>query len=302
MSLHLTVVQTYSALTGTSQDGTDPAAGAATGSSANLSIRMSLDGQGSAADLASQLKGFSEVLYAAMRTLFGGTSSTSAGALGGSGSDVPVDPTAALADPSTAASQAVTPYPDAVVAATQDTTDTGATNSGTGQDGQAPGSDTSAGSNSSQSLTIKLRMTYQGFDSQMGSLSQQLAQTDANQAPHGLGSLLGDLSSRFDQMLFLTGHTAAQKPQLSEFLSALAKSLATPINVTPLPAPTDATSGTDATSSTDPAPAPDGTAATTDPAASPPPAQYTEMWAYASAGSNGFAFNAGMNTHLLQTA
>lgn len=84
---------------------------------------------------------------------------------------------------------------------------------------------------SSSSLSIKLRLTYNSFGSQLGSLTQQLAQPGAANAAPGMAGLLGDLSTRFEQMLSLT--SGGRSPSLNDFLDALAKSFAQPASATP---------------------------------------------------------------------
>jgi hypothetical protein len=292
MALQIKVEQTFTALTSsaTSASATDPNASATTpaatgdegedggsfaatlkakfslsqgGMSASLSIRMSSEGQAGSGDLAAQMQGFVQTLYAALHTLFGGSAANPNATLG-----TPVDtgaaaalagstasaPTATGATASTAPASAT---PDAAESSTAPATDASATTAAAA----APAASTPA--NASGALSIKLRLTYNSFGSQLGPLTQQLAQPGAAQAAPGMANLLGDLSAQFAQMLSASPAGSGSGLSLGAFLNALAQSFAPaapaatqPGGPTPAAAPeASAPATTPATASDSPAPA-----------------------------------------------
>ncbi len=143
-------------------------------------------------------------------------------------------------------------------------------------------------------MSIKLRLTYDSFENNLGPLVNQLAQPNLGDALPGLTALLGDLADRFGTLLSQTSGAGAGAPSLQEFLTALSGSFFGPkpdAAATQLPAgpPTDAATEVTAGAAKGPAlPA-------ELPAAAPAPAaaqhytaltEYKQVLAYSDAGSS----------------
>lgn len=254
MALQIKVEQTFSALTssGANAAATDPNAPAPAadgdsdedgggfaatlkakfslsqgGLSASLSIRMESEGQAGSADLAAQMQGFVQTLYAALHTLFGGNAANPNTTLG-----TPVNTGAAAALTGSAGAAAApttagTTSPTADAAASPAGADASAAPAtDAGASAAAGTAATSPSANASGSLSIKLRLTYNSFGSQLGPLTQQLAQPGAAQAAPGMADLLGDLSTRFGQLLSASPAGSGSGLSLGDFLNALAQSFA----------------------------------------------------------------------------
>jgi hypothetical protein len=286
MELKIKVAQTFSALTapsGTPADGT-PSAPATTdaasggfaamlkarfsvsegGMSASVSIRMSAEGQTAGTDLGAQMQGFVQTLYAALHTLFGGNP---AGANTTAGTPVSTGAAAALTDASNAPAAAGTVSGTAPTstAATSAADVTAGTAAGPVGAATTPANAAASPAPATSSLSVRVRLTYNSFGSQLGSLTQQLAQPGAATAAPGMGDLLSELSVRFGQMVSMSPNSGASRPTLSDFLTALAQSFS--------PA-----TGTSTSSSQ--APTSDTTPPVTDPAVTSPPATTSALAPY----------------------
>ena len=81
-------------------------------------------------------------------------------------------------------------------------------------------------SSANSSLSIKLRLSYDSFDNQMGSLVQRLARPDVGQTTPAVADQLGELASRFSQLMSATPAGGSSQATLGSFLAALSKSMA----------------------------------------------------------------------------
>lgn len=303
MALQIKVEQTFSALTapstgapaaagipaGSAADGDSDEAGgfAATlkakfdlsqgGFSASVSIRVGSEGQAGNGDFAAQMQGFVQTLYAALHTLFGGNQAHPNATHG-----TPVTTGVAAALPGAPAGTTAPAAPaadDAAASAGVPATSTPATDAPAATAAGVTGSATAAGTTaaaapatSSASMSIRLRLTYNSFGSQMGPLTQQLAQPGAAQAAPGMADLLGDLSTRFSQLLAASPTGSGGGLSLSDFLNALAQAFSAG-GANP-PATVEASATPAAT-----APAADTVAATT-PATAPATASYGQVLSF----------------------
>lgn len=177
---------------------------AATGS---IEIALKARLRASGGDFGTALQSFAETLFSALQTLYGTPPQATQAAAANASPAVLVgastDPVDTPADTPVVAEM---PSTDPVVA---EPTTTAATPSAT-----------------SGSLSIRLRLAYSSFDSQLGPLAQRLAQPDVGSEVPAVGAMFGDLAERFSQLQTAAAGAAAAHPNLASFLKSLAQSFA----------------------------------------------------------------------------
>jgi len=175
-----------------------------------LSLETSSDDAGNG-DFSSALQSFSEALFSALKTLYGAEPQMSA----------PTASPAVLTDALNTASTdpvalpEVPGVPDAPV-----TTEPVVVAEPAAATPAAPAT-SNAGS-----VSVRLRLAYTSFDSQLGPLTQRLAQPGVAEEVPAIGTMFGDLAERFSQMLSAAPSNGSSQPSLTTFLSALAQSFA----------------------------------------------------------------------------
>ena len=177
---------------------------AATGS---VEIALKAGLQVSGGDFGSALQSFAETLFSALQTLYGTPPQATQAAAADASPAVLVgastDPVEAPADtPADTPVVAETPSTDPVVA---EPTTAATPSVGSG------------------SLSIRLRLAYTSFDSQLGTLAQRLAQPDVGSTVPAVGAMFGDLAERFSQLQSAVAGAADAHPNLASFLKSLAQ-------------------------------------------------------------------------------
>jgi hypothetical protein len=168
-------------------------------------LKLRLDG-GSAADgggFAAAVQGFTQALFSALQALYGGARPA-----------LEAPPVAAAA-PSSGATTTTVATPVVADNAGEDTT----------IPTPAPAASEALSPNGSRAVSVRLRLSYDAFGSNLGSLVNQLAQPEGSSAAAGMTAWLDDLGERFGQMMSLAPNSGAEVPTLDAFLTALARSL-----------------------------------------------------------------------------
>lgn len=208
-----------------------------------LSLEASGDGSAAGSNFAGALQSFTEALFSALKTLYGTA-----------GPQTPVSSAATPLLP--AGAPAAVPAPASAPAADPVVVDVPA---------EAAAPEAAAAPNGAAgSLSIRVRVAYTSFDSQIGPLAQRLAQPGIGNDVPAVGAMFGDLAERFSQLLSAAPNGGNPPPTLASFLAALAQSFAgprpeAPISLAPAPAPSEASSLSirfSATARYEPAPGP----------------------------------------------
>ncbi len=179
------------------------------GPGGRLDARLSLQGGAAGTDFGAALKSFTDAMFSALQTLYGNAPQAPALAAPGA--------TGANVAPSTSLTAATAASPTVVTDALA-----------TGAAATAAGATPSVASSGSGSLSIKLRLSYNSFDNQLGSLVKQLAQPDVGQTTPALADPMGELASRFAQLLAMARGAGSAQPTLGSFLAALSSSISPP--------------------------------------------------------------------------
>lgn len=200
----------------------------------DFKLKMELDDVDSAT-FQSALQGFTETLYAALRSMYGSEPQTPApsDSAGVTAAALAADPSAGTtAPPATPATTAPAPAAGALPVAESDVAPSPAPQpiatdvADTAVPAPAAGQ-TAATPAATGSLNLRLRLSYTSFGDSVGPLMQRLAQPGA--ADDGAaGSLFGELSERFDALTAAGGGNADGKLSLGPFLNALAQRFAPP--------------------------------------------------------------------------
>lgn len=179
------------------------------------------------------LQSFTETLYAALRTMFGGepqapkavpgdaAAVTQAALAADAGTDAAAAPATATATPP--ATDVQIADAEAAAAPAPQPVDTGSADTAA----PAPTAQAAAGRGA---IDLRIRLSYTSFGDSLGSLLQRLAQPAGSDGAHPLAE---DLAASFDRLTAAAGGDAPQRLSLGSFLSALAQRFAPP------PAPAD---------------------------------------------------------------
>ena len=195
-----------------SETQTPEAASAADGEMASSSVEIELKARlrVSGGDFGSALQSFAEALFSALQTLYGAPQSAQTPATSVSPAVLSGATTDPVETPIDAPVAAETPSTDPVVAepvvAAPVGTEPAATAAG-----------------ATGSLSIRLRLAYTSFDSQLGPLTQRLAQPGVGDAVPAVGAMFGDLAERFGALRSAVAGAAEAHPNLAKFLQSLAQ-------------------------------------------------------------------------------
>lgn len=196
---------------------------------AKLKLKFQGDGAQTGDDFKNALQGFTDALFSALRSLYG----TPPSAIADNAPAPAVSttaPTAVTATPSgLGAADPGATNPVALPTASAPTPSTASSDVATATDTSTPPTpapapaQTNTSTAFNRSVTIKLRLTYDSFNNNVGGLVNQLAQPNITDAFPGLGSALDDLASQFDKLLSLAPAASGTPPTLGQFLSALSQ-------------------------------------------------------------------------------
>jgi hypothetical protein len=185
-----------------------------------LKISVDWQGEGDAAQFAQVLEQFTQTLFGALQTLFGQPEAP----------DEPATPAAPAITPGDAPATTATTATPATAALTAPTTTP-----------TTPSTDTAtqtATTAASARISIRLRLSYGGFETQLPSLVHRLARSETSEQTPALQPLLEDLRSAWARLWGTAGSDPGATPTLAGFLSALGRRYSEPVPIARLPAPT----------------------------------------------------------------